>query len=91
MCKVYILRLSDDSLYCGVTKDLERRLDEHRRGRGSKYVKGRLPLKLVYWEEHDSLREAMRREFEIKKWSKRRKEELVKDGKRGEISKSGWE
>lgn len=74
---VYMLRLSDNSLYCGVTKDLERRLREHRNGRGSKYVKGRLPLELVYLEERDSLREAMSRESEIKGWSKHRKEELV--------------
>jgi len=76
---VYILRLSDDSLYCGVTKDLERRLKEHRSGRGSKYVKGRLPLKLVYSEKYDTLSEAMQRESEIKNLSKKRKEELVED------------
>lgn len=74
---VYILRLSDESLYCGVTKDLERRLKEHRQGRGSKYVKGRLPLKLVYLEAHDNLAEAMQRESEIKQLSKERKEALV--------------
>lgn len=79
---VYILRLSDESLYCGVTKDLERRLKEHRQGRGSKYVKGRLPLKLVYLEDHKNLAKAMRRESEIKQFSKERKEALV-DGWNG--------
>lgn len=77
MCYLYVLRLSDDSLYCGVTDDLGRRLREHREGRGSKYVKGRLPLELVYLEKHDSRSEAMRREEEVKSWSKRRKEDLV--------------
>lgn len=79
MHHVYILRLSDESLYCGVTKDLERRLKEHRQGRGSKYVKGRLPLKLVYLEDHKDLAKAMRRESEIKQFSKERKEALVDD------------
>lgn len=77
MWHLYLLRLSDSSLYCGITKDLKRRLKEHRRGRGSKYVKGRLPFELVYLEEHDSRIEAMRREREVKGWSKDRKEKLV--------------
>lgn len=77
MWHLYLLRLSDDSLYCGITKDLKRRLKEHRRGRGSKYVKGRLPFELVYLEDHGSRSEAMRREREVKSWSKDRKEELV--------------
>ncbi|KXA88979.1 hypothetical protein AKJ57_06025 [candidate division MSBL1 archaeon SCGC-AAA259A05] len=78
MYNVYILRLSDGSLYCGVTKDLNRRLKEHRQGRGSKYVKGRLPLELVYLEKRDTIAEAMNREAEIKGWTKKRKENLVK-------------
>lgn len=77
MYNVYILRLSDNSLYCGITKDLDRRLKEHRSGRGSKYVKGRLPLDLVYLEEKENISEAMRREAEIKSYSKDRKEALV--------------
>lgn len=80
MHHVYLLRLDDGSLYCGMTNDLERRLKEHRNGRGSKYVKGRLPLKLVYSEEKGSLKEAMRRESEIKNYSKERKEKLVEEG-----------
>lgn len=77
MWYLYLLRLSDDSLYCGITKNLERRLREHRQGRGAKYVKGRLPLELVYLEEHDTRKEVMRRELEVKKFSKERKEDLV--------------
>ncbi|KXB06460.1 hypothetical protein AKJ53_00215 [candidate division MSBL1 archaeon SCGC-AAA382F02] len=81
MWYLYLIRLADDSLYCGITSNLTRRLEEHRQGRGSKYVKGRLPLKLVYLESHDTRSEAMRRESEIKKWSKKRKEKLVKTRK----------
>ncbi len=77
MWYVYLLRLSDDSLYTGITKDIERRLEEHRNGTGSVYVRGRLPCELVYEEEHGSRSEALRREIEIKSWSKHRKEELV--------------
>lgn len=76
-----MLRLSDGSLYCGITSDLKRRLREHRSGRGSKYVKGRLPLELVYLEEHESRAKAMRRELEVKSWSKQRKERLVESWK----------
>ncbi|MBS3815760.1 MAG: GIY-YIG nuclease family protein [Hadesarchaea archaeon] len=78
MYYVYMLRLSDDSLYTGYTGDLNRRIKSHKAGRGSKYVKGRLPLKLVYKEKHESRRKAMQRENEIKKLSKERKENLIK-------------
>lgn len=64
-----------------MTKDLGRRLSEHRSGRGSKYVKGRLPLKLVYQEKCRAHAEALRREMEIKKLNKERKEKLITDGK----------
>lgn len=79
MYYLYMLRLSDNSLYCGITKDLDRRLREHEQGRGSKYVKGRLPLNLVYTEKHENRRKAMQREMEIKKWSKKKKEKLVEN------------
>lgn len=79
MYYLYMLRLSDNSLYCGITKDVDRRLREHKQGRGSKYVKGRLPLNLVYTEKHENRRKAMQREMEIKKWSKKKKEKLVEN------------
>ncbi len=79
MWTVYMLRLSDNSLYCGITKDLERRMKEHRQGRGSKYVKGRLPFDLVYTEKQETRKKAMQRESQIKNWSKKRKEKLVKN------------
>lgn len=52
-------------------------MKEHRNGRGSKYVKGRLPMKLVYSEKSETRKEAMSRESEIKSYSKKKKEELV--------------
>ncbi len=77
MWYVYMLRLSDDSLYTGITTDLERRVEEHREGKGSKYVRSRLPCRIVYKEKTENRSEALKREAEIKSWSKERKEELV--------------
>lgn len=77
MWYLYILRLSDDSLYTGITKDVERRVEQHEEGNGSKYVRSRLPCKLVYVEQMENRSKALKREAEIKKWSKERKEELV--------------
>lgn len=79
MWHLYILRLGDGSLYTGITKGLERRLQEHREGKGSKYVRSRLPCELVYKEEHGDRGSAQEREAEIKDWRKERKENLVKD------------
>lgn len=74
---VYMLRLSDDSLYTGITKDLEKRLEDHREGNGSKYVRSRLPLELVYYEKAEDRSKATKREMEIKNLTKDKKEELV--------------
>lgn len=67
-----------------MTKDLDRRLKEHRQGQGSKYVKGRLPLELVYSEERENISEAMNRETEIKSWTKNKKERLVESWEKTE-------
>lgn len=77
MWYIYLLRLDDNSLYTGITKDIKHRLEKHRKGKGSKYVRSRLPLKLVYQEEHETKSEALKREAEIKTWDKRKKEKLV--------------
>lgn len=79
---VYILRCKDGSLYTGWTNDLENRIKMHNKGLGAKYTRGRGPCKLVYFETFDEKNEALKREFEIKKLSKERKENLIK----GEIS-----
>jgi putative endonuclease len=74
---VYVLRCSDDSLYTGYTTDVERRVAEHDAGDGAKYTRGRTPVELVHVEEFDSKSAAMRREHEIKGFSRARKERLV--------------
>lgn len=75
----YILRCSDNSLYSGQTNDLKRRINEHNfdKNKSAKYLRGKTPIKLVYFEEFPTLREARKREAEVKKWPKAKKEKLV--------------
>lgn len=78
---VYFVRCSDGSLYCGYTTNLEKRLKNHNNGLGAKYTASRLPVSLVYYEEYNSIPEAMSREWHIhhdKEFTKQRKEEMVK-------------
>lgn len=79
---VYILRCSDDTLYCGWTNDLEARVTAHNSGRGAKYTRSSLPAELVYSEEYESRSEAMSREWHIKRLSRSEKLELIASGKR---------
>ena len=75
---VYMLRCSDNSLYTGVTKDLDRRVDEHNNSKlGAKYTRGRRPVELVYFEVLESRSAAGKRECEIKGFSKIEKEGLI--------------
>ena len=63
----YILRCRDGSLYTGWTNNLEKRLNCHNAGKGAKYTKARLPVELAYFETFQTKKEAMQREWEIKK------------------------
>ena len=74
----YMVRCRDDSLYSGITVNLEVRVKEHNKGTGAKYTASRRPVTLVYSEECDSVSKARKREVQIKKWSKIKKERLVK-------------
>lgn len=75
---IYILRCSDNSLYCGQTKDLKRRIQEHNDPDSrSKYTRSRRPVKLVYTEKYKTINEVLKREFEIKKMTKVQKEKLI--------------
>ena len=73
----YIVRCRDDSLYSGITVDLEGRLREHNEGTGAKYTSGRRPVVLVYYERYGNVSEARRREEQIKRWPKAKKERLI--------------
>ena len=73
----YIVECADGSLYCGWTNDLEKRIMDHNAGKGAKYTKTRLPVKLVYHEEFDTKEEAMSREWHIKQLRREQKMELI--------------
>ncbi len=75
---VYIVRCSDNSLYCGTTVDLSRRIKEHNASsRGAKYTRSRRPVKLVWSMEVLNRSEALKLELKVKKLSKKKKELLV--------------
>lgn len=74
---LYILRCGDDSLYTGITTDVERRFKTHCQGKGAKYTRGRGPLTLVYRETCGSHSQALKRELEIKALPRQEKEKLV--------------
>lgn len=73
----YILKCADDTLYCGWTNDLEKRIDAHNSGKGAKYTRSRLPVELIYYEEFETKEEAMSREYHIKKLPREKKLELT--------------
>lgn len=76
----YMVRCSDNSLYSGQTNNLEKRIKEHNSvgPRGAKYLRAKKPVKLVYSEEYPTLQLALKREFEVKQWTKVKKEELFR-------------
>ena len=75
---VYMVKCNDNSIYTGISNNLKKRLDTHVKGNGSKYVRARLPFKLIFTEECQSRSKAIKREIEIKKLNKKNKELLVK-------------
>jgi putative endonuclease len=77
---VYILRCSDGSYYTGVTNDLARRLFEHEQCLDPKsYVFKRRPLRCVYAANFEDINEAISWEKTIKRWSRKKKEALIRD------------
>lgn len=78
---VYILKLSNGSYYTGITNNLERRLKKHISGKGSKYVRAHLPCCVIYEEPAADRSSASKREFKIKKLSRKQKEQLIKESK----------
>ena len=74
---VYFLRCSDNSLYCGITTDLDRRLEAHSAGTGARYTRSRLPVQLVWFSEKPNKSEALQEEYRVKRLRKDEKELLV--------------
>lgn len=76
----YILKCADGTLYTGWTNDLQKRLAAHNSGTGSKYTKTRLPVELIYFEEFEDKKEAMSREWHIKRLTREEKLALINNG-----------
>ena len=76
---VYILRTFSNTLYIGQTNNLEKRLNEHKskNGKSAKYIRYFDSFKLVYSEQYLTRIEAMRREYQLKQWTKAKKEALI--------------
>lgn len=70
---IYILLCQGGSLYTGITKDVEKRLNEHKSGRGGAYTRSHRPLRIIYTEQAESRSAALKREAEIKHWSRQKK------------------
>ena len=76
---VYIVECADGTFYTGITNALERRIEEHNSSdKGAKYTRARRPVKIVYQEEHPDRSSASKREYEIKKMSRKEKQKLLK-------------
>ncbi len=74
---VYMVQCADGSLYTGCTNDLVQRIEVHNSGKGAKYTRARLPVKLVYQEEAADRSAAQIREAEIKKLKRGEKQQLI--------------
>lgn len=77
---VYIIECKDKSLYTGITNDLERRFKEHQTGIGGHYTNAKKVEKIVYTEKHPDRSSALKREAQIKKLTRVKKEALIKEG-----------
>ena len=73
----YIVRCADGTLYTGSARDPREREKVHNSGRGARYTAGRRPVCLVYSEPFESLGAALKREHELKQWSRQKKEALI--------------
>lgn len=82
---VYMVRCSDNTLYCGATNNVADRVDTHNSGKGAKYTRCRLPVTLVYLELIGDRGKALSREYAIKQLSKEEKENLVALYRAGKI------
>jgi predicted GIY-YIG superfamily endonuclease len=86
MSFTYILRCADDTLYVGHTEDLALREETHNEGRGAVYTATRRPVRMVYAEQHLSAASAIAREHQLKRWSREKKEALI----RGDRNALDW-
>lgn len=74
---VYLARCADGTIYTGMTSNLPEREKRHNQGHGSRYTRGRIPIRIVYSETFLTRKEAAGREYELKGWPKMKKERLI--------------
>jgi len=77
--QVYIILCSDDTLYTGITTDIERRMRQHAERRGAKYFRGRQPQRLLYLEGGHDRSSASKRELSIKRLTREQKRLLIRE------------
>ncbi|MDQ6986680.1 MAG: GIY-YIG nuclease family protein [Mariprofundaceae bacterium] len=77
---LYLVRCRDNTLYTGISTDVERRFAEHKAGKGAKYLRGKGSLELVYQQEIGRHSDALKAELHIKKLSKTAKERMILTG-----------
>ena len=70
---LYLARCSDKSIYTGIAKNVNTRIERHNQGKGALYTASRRPISLIYQEEHSDRVSAMKREIEIKRWPRKKK------------------
>jgi putative endonuclease len=88
---VYIVRCADRSLYTGYAKDPKARVRVHNCGRGARYTAGRRPVRLVYSEVFETVGDALRREHQLKRLTKEKKEALIASSRKARARRpAGW-
>ncbi len=89
---IYILLCSDNSYYIGVTNNIQVRVEQHQNGENkTSYTYNKRPIHLIYTEEFVEIKQAIQREKQLKKWSRAKKEALVKNDVQGLINLSKGE
>ena len=88
-CYTYLLFCADGTLYCGWTNHLEKRIEAHNAGTGAKYTHSRRPVSLAYYETFDTKHEAMTREAQIKRLTRKEKLSLIELSRKGKERDDG--
>ena len=78
MYYVYLIECSDKSIYTGMTTDVVRRFNEHKTGHGGQYTSSKEVVRILYTEQFETRGEALKRESQIKGWSREKKLNLIK-------------
>jgi putative endonuclease len=80
MYYVYLILCADNSIYTGFTDDINRRFFEHKHKKGARHTKLNTPKEILYTEKFDTKKLALKREQQIKRWSRKKKINLIKLG-----------